>query len=325
MPSPKAGIHLAVSRTRLGQLNDQEYNEKLTRSVQKCLESLEKTSNLSIFVLSEQSFLPLIVANMIKSKGGKVLCQERNDQFRTVLSDIAKHNSLESVLEIGNDQDSEDYHEIGTKLQDRKFDLVLAEPSFGKSLLPWHNLFFWYMLKSFEATTTFMPKKAVLWTCPVTFDHLWKIRAPLNQVEGFDLSHFDEVIMKACDVSDAEVEPEPLWEYPCEALACPKPVMSFDFASEISKMTGSAEFEGLDVVKRGSGMVFWIEWHLTDDEIVHTGPVQPIRVGKTVQWNMHHKQGVHFFVEKDEAVKIHRISTQAIFHDGELSFTFTEE
>ena len=58
------------------------------------------------------------------------------------------------------------------------------------------------MLKTIKTASTkeFMSKKAIIWGCPVTFDHLWKIRAPLNIVEGFDLSHFDEVIMNACNI-----------------------------------------------------------------------------------------------------------------------------
>ena len=61
---------------------------------------------------------------------------------------------------------------------------------------------FRYMLKTIKTASTkvIMSKKAIIWGCPVTFDHLWKIRAPLNIVEGFDLSHFDEVIMNACNI-----------------------------------------------------------------------------------------------------------------------------
>ena len=65
MPDPQPGIHLAVSRTRLGQLNDQEYNAKLTNAVRSIIAKQEKP-NLKVFVLSEQSLLPLIVAKILK-------------------------------------------------------------------------------------------------------------------------------------------------------------------------------------------------------------------------------------------------------------------
>ena len=37
-----------------------------------------------------------------------------------------------------------------------------------------------------------MPISAELWGVPVKFEHLWKIRSPLHQVEGFDMKHFGE-------------------------------------------------------------------------------------------------------------------------------------
>ena len=40
-----------------------------------------------------------------------------------------------------------------------------------------------------------MPKCAKLWALPVHYKDLWKIRAPVQIVEGFDLSHFDQVVM----------------------------------------------------------------------------------------------------------------------------------
>ena len=80
MPDPQPGIHLAVSRTRLGQLNDQDYNAKLTNAVKTIIAKQEK-SNLKVFVLSEQSLLPLIVAKILNKKG-KVICFELNDYLQ---------------------------------------------------------------------------------------------------------------------------------------------------------------------------------------------------------------------------------------------------
>ena len=198
MPDPQPGIHLAVSRTRLGQLNDQDYNAKLTNAVKTIIAKQEK-SNLKVFVLSEQSLLPLIVAKILNKKG-KVICFELNEQFRHVLNGVSKENSLNDTLEIR--KNIENYCDITAEVINDEIDIIFAEPSFGISLLPWHNLFYWYMLKSIKTPTTkvIMSQKAIIWGCPVTFDHLWKIRAPLNIVEGFDLSHFDEVIMNACNI-----------------------------------------------------------------------------------------------------------------------------
>ncbi len=83
MPSPSPGIHLAVSRTRLGQINDPERNQKLVEIANM---AVEKADNLRIFVLSEQSLLPLITAKILKNRGrsGKVVSVELNHQMRQV-------------------------------------------------------------------------------------------------------------------------------------------------------------------------------------------------------------------------------------------------
>ena len=40
-----------------------------------------------------------------------------------------------------------------------------------------------------------LPKQADLWAVPVHYEHLWKIRAPVENVEGFKMDHFDNIIM----------------------------------------------------------------------------------------------------------------------------------
>lgn len=310
---------MAVSRTRVGQINDPTYNSLVVGAVQS-LVAKKDTDVSKVLVLSEQTLLPLIAAKLFKNNT-KVVCFELNEQFRQALKNIAEHNGISKRLEIRHDVNN--FFEVADKVES-DFDLILAEPSFNISLLPWHNLFFWYMLKSIRTSKTLaiMPIKAVIWTCPVTFEHLWKIRAPLNVVEGFDLSHFDEVIMNACNVSDAEVEPEPLWEYPCSAQALPKKVMTLDFNAEMANQKTVTKFDGLNLTKRGAGMAFWMEWYLTDEHIFNTGPQGPVELGVNIKWNMHQKQGVHFFVEKSDQVKINDIGVEVEFKDGELSFAF---
>ena len=132
--------------------------------------------------------------------------------------------------------------------------------------------------------------------------------------------------MDACDISDTEVEPQPLWEYPCQAAALPKPVMTFDLTKEANDHVSETIFDNLlpSIKKRGSGMAFWMDWHLTDTIITSTGPAANVQVGQYVQWNMHHKQGVHFFVEKNENVDLERIQVVTTFkaNDGDISFQF---
>ena len=105
-------------------------------------------------------------------------------------------NGLNEVLDIRHDVLN--YHEITEKINEH-FDLVIGEPHFSISSLPWHNLFYWYMLKSLTSKTI-SPLKATVWALPVQFKDLWKIRSPLNEVEGFNVKYFDEIILKACDI-----------------------------------------------------------------------------------------------------------------------------
>ncbi len=127
-------------------------------------------------------------------------------------------------------------------------DLVVAEPCFPLTVLPWDNLIFWYianrLFSNDEGQPKLMPFKAEIWAMPVFYKDLWKIRAPLHEVEGFKMKPFDDIIMVitlkclnitislrcdhlqgACSISDATVEPHPLWEYPCRALGKPVKLM----------------------------------------------------------------------------------------------------
>ena len=100
--------------------------------------------------------------------------------------------------------------------------MFIGEPSFSASLLPWHNLLFWFSIQHIIPIDAFiahekvgqngnqtltvgkicnlnppfiMPKQAQLWAVPVYYHDLWKIRAPLRNVEGFDMNEFDCLIM----------------------------------------------------------------------------------------------------------------------------------
>ena len=58
MPSPTAGIHLAASRTRLGQINDPGRNSKFVAALTTSIEGF--TQPPTCLCLSELSLLPLI-------------------------------------------------------------------------------------------------------------------------------------------------------------------------------------------------------------------------------------------------------------------------
>lgn len=94
--------------------------------------------------------------------------------------------------------------------------LVFGEPHFVTTLLPWQNIYFWYLKNevsqyiSMSAKT--LPVGVTVWAMAVQFDDLWKIRAPLHSVEGFKMTDFDKLI---------EVwQREEMYKYLFECLKC---------------------------------------------------------------------------------------------------------
>ena len=70
MPDPSgAGIHLAASRTRLGQINDPVRNQKLVAALEELIESCGGKDVVNVLCLSEPSLLPVIFAAVYEKKG----------------------------------------------------------------------------------------------------------------------------------------------------------------------------------------------------------------------------------------------------------------
>ena len=92
-------------------------------------------------------------------------------------------------------------------------------------------------------------------------------------------------------------------------------------------MSSSIAFKDLNENKKGCGMVFWMEWHLTKDAKISDGPVNPIVIGEKVQWYKHSKQGVHFFIEskRHSNAVLEDINVKVSFDpkEGSLSFAFS--
>jgi len=79
-----------------------------------------------------------------------------------------------------------------------QLDAIIGEPFFSTSLFPWNSLHFWYasskLQASFDSDVKIMPIGATLKGIAVQFKDLWKYHSPVNWVEGFDLTLFDELI-----------------------------------------------------------------------------------------------------------------------------------
>ena len=91
-PFCDCSIHLAVSRPRLGQLNDNERNQKYLKALEKVV-----GSDTVCLTLGDGCLLGLIVA---KLGSQKVYAVERNPHCRRVLEAWVKRNDLQDQITI---------------------------------------------------------------------------------------------------------------------------------------------------------------------------------------------------------------------------------
>nr|XP_054525450.1 protein arginine N-methyltransferase 7 isoform X19 [Pan troglodytes] len=229
---------------------------------------------------------------------GEINDQDRTDRYVQALRTIFKANHLEDKINI-----IEKRPELLTNedLQGRKVSLLLGEPFFTTSLLPWHNLYFWYVRTAVDQHlgpgAMVMPQAASLHAVVVEFRDLWRIRSPCGDCEGFDVHIMDDMIKRALDFRESrEAEPHPLWEYPCRSLSEPWQILTFDFRQPVPLQPLCAE--GTVELRRpgqSHAAVLWMEYHLIPECTLSTGLLEPADPEGGCCWNPHCKQAVYFF------------------------------
>ena len=270
----------------------------------------------TVLVISEQSLLGLMAARL-GAENVIHICEE-NHHIRDYLLSCSIANNLQERLSLESSDwlASADLSRVST---------VLAEPHFTVSVLPWHNLLFWFILSQLDLQpgVRISPCKARMFCVPVHYTHLWKIRAPLYEVEGFKMDHFDKIIEAAADVSDCNVEPQPLWEYPCTALGPPVQVLELDLTSRVpgenTAFTGACAIT--DKSCPVNGVALWMEWSLDEENVVSGGPVEDVRVGSQISWDMDSKQGVHFLTASRDYSKL-KYNIELVPSEGDFTFKF---
>ncbi|EPY84176.1 protein arginine N-methyltransferase 7 [Camelus ferus] len=227
---------------------------------------------------------------------GEINDQDRTDQYVQALSTVLKPDSVCLCISDGSLLSMLAYH-LGAE----QVSLLLGEPFFTTSLLPWHNLYFWYVRTAVDRHlgpgAVVMPQAASLHVVVVEFRDLWRIRSPCGNCEGFDVHIMDDMIKCALDFRESkEAEPHPLWEYPCRSLSEPQQILTFDFLQPVPPQPIRAE--GTIELRRSGrshGAVLWMEYHLTPDSTVSTGLLKPAENKGDCCWNPHCKQAVYFF------------------------------
>lgn len=281
--------HLVWTRPRFGELNDR----RRTGSYVAALRSVLSEDSVCLSV-SDGSLLP-VFAHMLGAK--KVFSLENSRMSKQVIEEVLEANSMKGgieLLEIRPEQlTSQD-------LGGQQISVLMGEPYFSTSLLPWHSLFFWYCRTALAGLlrpgAAILPCSASLHAVGVEFQDLWRIRAPCGTCEGFDVTPMDEMVQRSLDFRESrEAEPHPLWEYPCRALTQSTAVMTFDFTQCVPQQPISSR-GSLPFVRTGRchGVALWMEYHLTDEVTVSVGLTQPISEQGKCEWSRHRKQGVYF-------------------------------
>jgi protein arginine N-methyltransferase 7 len=179
LPFCKCGVHLSMNFTRMGNLNDENRRQKYLDILSKKVNSTTKA-----LVLGEGSLLPLLV----KKLGANEVFTTDDSPW---IGEISKCNDI--TIKVIENKELRDLNDIS---------LICAEPSFRSAILPWYNLTYWYQRSpvNLKDGAQLVPHSATLWGMPLEFEHLWKIRAPLGEVEGFNMKPFDDMIAVSCSI-----------------------------------------------------------------------------------------------------------------------------
>ncbi|KAH8253267.1 hypothetical protein KR032_004540 [Drosophila birchii] len=308
-------LHMTYSRSRIGQMNQSPRNKRYLRYLEESLEAGQSR----VLVLGNGCLLGLASSAL---GAASVQLHEPHRFSRRLLESIVQHNELKNVQFVDKLEELE-------ASQLASLTHIFAEPYFLNAILPWDNFYFGSLLlkirDKLSSGVRISPCSARIYALPVEFLDLHKIRAPIGTCEGFDLRLFDEMVERSAEQAVSQVEAQPLWEYPCRALAPPQQVLSVDFTnfSEELHLKGSIELK-----HPGScnGVALWVDWQLTDDgsprSIVSTGPSEPVTPGEFVQWDMFVRQGVHFPRTTKETISSLDWSTDFRPLLGELNFSF---
>lgn len=182
-PLCECGFHLAYSRTRIGQLNDNLRN----KTFMKTLENNIDTDSTVLF-LSDGSLVGLVIAAL---NAKHVYYLEPNRYSSQVIQKYIAFNELTNVELISNleAESISNWDEITH---------VIGEPSFITSILPWDNFYFSVLIKQIRSrlneNVKVIPCEASIHAIPVEFIDLQKICSPFEECETFDLSIFDQLL-----------------------------------------------------------------------------------------------------------------------------------
>lgn len=181
-PVCSCGFHLALSRNRIGQLNQSLRTKKFLQIFERTLDQ-----NSTVLFLSEGSWIGLMIAAL---KVKRVYYIDSNKYMRNIITKYVEFNKLSNVAVLKDVNDA--------VIKWNAITHIIGEPYFATSILPWDNLHFADLVNKVRLkcneNVRILPKSAVIRAVPVEFLDLHKIFAPFGICESFDMKIFDCVI-----------------------------------------------------------------------------------------------------------------------------------
>ena len=304
-PLCSCGLHISWARERFAMFNNsflRKYFKTLVKQIN------ENSNSVVVVVVGETSLLPLYLSCQFKNH----LTYVEYSQFsQQIVKKLAVVNNVSHKLTVISKDECENA------------DVIISEPYFSSSLLPWHHFQIWYLINDLDPIKIY-PSKASLKACLIELDDLWKVRAPVVQVEGFDLSDFDSLIQDALSPIEIpghgffeSVEPFSLWEFKQRLLSDATTIAEFNFMERIPKKI--IRYDGqLDRTAAGHlhAVALWTEFHLDDGIYWSTG----LTVNK--DWVNYSKQGVFFLKDSQRDNKSVDYHVLFVPDQCEMMFSF---
>lgn len=181
-PLCSCGFHLAYSRTRIGQMNDNLRTKKFMQILEN-----EIDANSTVLFISDGSLIGLSIAAMNVKH---IYLFDTNLYSRQVMQKYIIHNGFKNITliaELNNEN-----------IPWTDINLVIGEPNFCSTIIPIDNFYFGDLVNqirpNLNKNVKILPHKATIEAMPVECLDLQKIIAPFNICESFDLTIFDKII-----------------------------------------------------------------------------------------------------------------------------------
>ncbi|VUZ47812.1 unnamed protein product [Hymenolepis diminuta] len=291
--------HAAWSRSRFAQLNHpqfrkQQYYDSVPHIVEE-ISSLLHTSSVALVVVSEASLLPIYLHKALSPKNVPIFHLDCFVLAEKLMNSIYQESNIDVKLETSI-YDLMKSLEVFTSTATKPVEIcILSEPYSNEAFLPWNAIQFWYVYGQIATKypcRLISPTALRIQAVAMDFEHLWKIRAPVgNNVEGFDLTIFDEMILSAAQATDATVEPHPLWQYTGKARSNPVCVFELSLIDPPKSPEAMSEHKICNLTislanpSSVNAVAMWAEWRTLDGSWYPVGgPLRPVEINQEVDW-----------------------------------------